>query len=270
MNNFEEYIGEFKNNVEVQNKMKILNINNEQLKDLIKEFTIQCDYDEVLVDLITPWINSINKKQGTNYTNEIPEFHFFEKIEGGLDYLSIPDVYQTEVKPFDNSLKFIQTLSKLNLMENFHIVTSTVSAQHDSKIKQIKEIFPEINIKNVHTTSNKGELSRLNSVLIDDAIHNNMNVVENNSYAYAMILNKSWNKDMKVGKRVKRIDDINDFFKFFPMLVLENYERFINKTHLLVEHLPSSMREQALNSILKNLPQKKNKNKKSTSKKIKK
>lgn len=271
---------------ELMKKLKKNKLNLKDLNNLINNCEINCDYDEVLADLIRPWLlylnknlnnlmneikkeNNINEKislkkinsilnkkifnnnnnnhkdfdknflkefknnilnnKKFNYkTKDVNDFYWFNDIPLGLDFLNIDDIYSF-VEPKKDAIHFLEEIKNNNLLDNFRIVTSTPNQNVLSKSKHIEKYFSKyINPKQVITTNDKTKFSGL-SILIDDAIHNVENAVKKNPFVYAFVLNYTHNLDLKTGKRIIRINSLNEIFQHLPMVILNEYERFQRK-----------------------------------------
>jgi 5'(3')-deoxyribonucleotidase len=227
INNLKEHINnsEFKN--EIKELMKTHHIDLEYLKSLIKTVTIYCDYDEVLADLMSPWVENINKNNGTNWKKkDVVDFYWFDKQPNGKVFLDNPNVYD-EILPKKDAIPFLKTLEKNKLLDNLSIVTATYDKNVESKSKHIQKYFKDY-ISRKHTTSYKWELDYTNAILIDDGAHNVENTVIKNPYAHAFVLDYKHNQHLYTGKRIIRIKSLNEIFNYLPLIVLKNYDRQFN------------------------------------------
>lgn len=74
---------------------KKYNFDDEKLKNLVKNVTIYSDFDDVIVDLFTPWVKDINKRNKTNYKREdVKDFFWFSNIENGMEFIQDENLYQ--------------------------------------------------------------------------------------------------------------------------------------------------------------------------------
>lgn len=204
-------------------------LNENSISQLIQNYKIYCDFDEILVDLITPWLKDINHRNGTLFNREdVDSFHWFDNQKNGLEFLNNDDVYDS-VLPRQEALLFLEKLKELGLLKNLVIVTATNSRNVFSKDKHIEKHFKEyFSHHQVVTTKSKDLLDYSNAVLIDDGIHNVEAVVMKNPYARALILHYKHNESLDTGNRIQRINSLMDFFDLLPLLVLQSYDRFFD------------------------------------------
>jgi len=206
------------------------------------------DYDDWLVDLAGPWLEDLNKQNNTSYVKaDIDNFYWFKNQPGGLNFLEKNnDVYKNVVVR-DGIFDLFVWLEKNELLDNVTIVTSTHPNSYRSKIKHFEEkICAPLNIifqkefgynfpltfeNDFVTTSQKWKLNFNNAVLVDDAVHNVQKVVDKNPYAYAIVVNQSHNQELKTGKRISRLTNINDFFKQLVLISVQSFDRRNNPKH---------------------------------------
>ena len=270
---------------ELLKKLKQNNLNLNDLNNLINNCEINCDYDEVLVDLISPWLKSLNislnniitmfnmndniKVLETTSLNELNElliqefktldkkqydlkflkelkknilknktfdiktkdvtsFYWFNDIPFGLEFLDTKEIYNL-VSPKNDAIEFLEKIKENNLLENFRIVTATPNQNVLSKSEHINKYFGDyVKPNQVITTNDKTKFSGL-SILIDDAIHNVEKAVTKNPFVYAFVLNYKHNENLRTGKRIIRINSLNEVFNHLPMVILNEYERFQRK-----------------------------------------
>lgn len=201
----------------------------DSVNQLIQNYKIYCDYDEVLVELITPWIEDINKRNNASFTNDdVDYFHWFNGVENGLEFLNQDDLYD-QIKPKKEAIIFLEKLKELDLLKNLVIVTATNSRNVPSKDKHIEKYFKDyFSHDQVVTTKSKDLLDYTNGVLIDDGAHNAEAVVIKNPYARALVLHYKHNANLYTGQRIQRIYSLMDFFDYLPLLVLQSYDRFFD------------------------------------------
>lgn len=149
---------------EFENLMKKYNFNDEKLKNLIKNVTIYSDFDDVIVDLMTPWVEDINKRNGTKYKKtDVKDFFWFSNIENGMKFLDNEELYQLKdnkgkdvIKLRSDVIPFFNELKRNDMLGNVVIVTSTFEKNYVSKKKYIKEnLSSYIDPDNIVTTSKK-------------------------------------------------------------------------------------------------------------------
>jgi len=239
INKIKEQVSSSKDKQEIIKLMKKYKINYKELKNMINNLTIYCDYDEVLADLVTPWLKYLNDLNGTNWkSKDVDSFYWFNEQANGIEFLNNRNLYDN-IPIKKGSIEFFETLKKNNMLENLTIVTATVTPTIESKEKHMKKYFKDyINLKKVVTTGSKWQMDYTNAVLIDDGAHNVEDTVIKNPYAHAFILNYSHNKDLYDGKRITRINSLNEFFNHLPLLVLKKYDRFFDpeQKHLREEN----------------------------------
>ncbi len=235
INNLEELVETSKYKDEIISYMKKYDLNINSIKYLIQNITIYCDYDEVLADLVTPWVDNLNNINGTSHTTEdVSDFFWFSKQPNGLDFLQKDDVYSV-VKPTEQASAFLSMLKTNNLLNNFYIVTATENNSVSSKEKHVLKYFSNyLSPPKIITNKYKYMMNYVNSVLIDDGAHNALDTVMKNPYARAVILNYKHNSELYTGKRIMRIDFLLEFFELLPIIVLRNYDRFFDPEQ---EHL---------------------------------
>jgi len=211
---------------------------------LMKNTTLYFDYDEVIADLIGAWLIDINMRNNTNYTkSDVTTWNWFSKQKNGMKFLTdVNDTYKNvKVEPI--IFKFFLALGRNEMINNVTIVTATHPATYLSKIKHFEEKvqapaqlmfqkelginFP-LNFENDFVTTKRKEKLDFyvkNSILLDDGGHNAMSVVEENDYAYVLLLNYSHNEYLQTGSRIKRLHHLEDFFFTLTLTTLEAYDK---------------------------------------------
>ncbi len=233
---------------------KKYNLNDEKLKELIKNVTIYSDFDDVIVDLFTPWVKDINKRNKTNYKREeVKDFFWFSNLENGMEFLQNENLYQLKdenqkdlIKLRKDVIPFFKELERNDMLSNVVIVTSTYEKNYISKKKYIKDNLSNyLDIDNMVTTSKKYLLSFDNAILIDDGSHNVVQTVMSNPYATAFVLNQPHNESLYTGKRIKRINSLKEVLVNLPLTTLRNYDRHFDfeKQYLREETLQIKSRQ---------------------------
>mgnify|MGYP000567775252 CR=1 FL=1 len=233
---------------------KKYNLNDEKLKELIKNVTIYSDFDDVIVDLFTPWVKDINKRNKTNYKREeVKDFFWFSNLENGMEFLQNENLYQLKdenqkdlIKLRKDVIPFFKELERNGMLSNVVIVTSTYEKNYISKKKYIKDNLSNyLDIDNMVTTSKKYLLSFDNAILIDDGSHNVVQTVMSNPYATAFVLNQPHNESLYTGKRIKRINSLKEVLVNLPLTTLRNYDRHFDfeKQYLREETLQIKSRQ---------------------------
>lgn len=219
---------------EFEKLIKKYNFNDEKLKNLIKNVTIYSDFDDVIVDLMTPWVEDINKRNGTKYKKtDVKDFFWFSNIENGMKFLDNEELYQLKdnkgkdiIKLRSDVIPFFNELKRNDMLSNVVIVTSTFEKNYVSKKKYIKEnLSSYIDPDNIVTTSKKYLLRFDNAILIDDGSHNVEQTVMSNPYANAFVLNQPHNESLYTGKRIKRINSLKEVLIKLPLTSLRNFDR---------------------------------------------
>ncbi len=233
---------------------KKYNLNDEKLKELIKNVTIYSDFDDVIVDLFTPWVKDINKRNKTNYKREeVKDFFWFSNLENGMEFLQNENLYQLKdenqkdlIKLRKDVIPFFKELERNDMLSNVVIVTSTYEKNYISKKKYIKDNLSNyLDVDNMVTTSKKYLLSFDNAILIDDGSHNVVQTVMSNPYATAFVLNQPHNESLYTGKRIKRINSLKEVLVNLPLTTLRNYDRHFDfeKQYLREETLQIKSRQ---------------------------
>ena len=135
--------------------------------------TILIDMDDVMTDLLTPWVEYLNDKHDLSvYTSDITAWDmslFFHTLSKEEIYqpLDEEDFWKT-VKPREGAVYY---LNKLCNEYQVYIVTATSLSTIKYKIDHIiKPYFPFINPRNIIISNNKQMIS--GDILIDDNINN--------------------------------------------------------------------------------------------------
>ena len=135
--------------------------------------TILIDMDDVMTDLLTPWVEYLNDKHDLSvHTSDVTAWDmslFFPTLSKEEIYqpLDEEDFWKT-VKPREGAVYY---LNKLCNEYQVYIVTATSLSTIKYKIDHmIKPYFPFINPRNIIVSNNKQLIS--GDVLIDDNIDN--------------------------------------------------------------------------------------------------
>ena len=163
---------------------------------------------------------------------DIDHFHIFNELPLGLNFLEKGNIYLDEnfenpiVKPKPDALKLYKQLDKLGLLEKTYILTSSFPGTEYSKYMYVKKIFPKLADK-IITTKQKGIVAK-GGIMIDDGPHNVQASVIKSDYTYGLILNYPHNLDLATGKRIKRINSLEEVIDYLPLLHLAIYDRLLN------------------------------------------
>ncbi len=182
---------------------------------LYKKLTILVDVDNVLEDLVTPWIAALNKKYNRGIKpSDITAWNietFYEGLSRNQVYspLHTKELWDSLV-PLQDSQKYIKKLK-----EDGHNVILVTSAHPDTipyKISFLKKYFPEIPFKDIIITSHKQMV--IGDVLIDDAPHN----LEGGNYL-GLLFSYPHNKEYNtVGKNIKRVNNWKEIYNIIKNL----------------------------------------------------
>lgn len=133
--------------------------------------TLAIDCDEVLANLVSPWIRSINEAEGDNVCeSDITTWNIGRYFKCGkrvYDYLSY-DLFRN-LPVVENSQRVVKDLMDVY---NVYIVSSATN-NHDSlkaKMEWLEEHFPFIPASNIVLCGNKSIIKA--DYMIDDGIHN--------------------------------------------------------------------------------------------------
>ena len=129
--------------------------------------------DDVLWNLISPWISTINKMYGTNVTdNCITDWKiakFFPTLTAEQVYSPLfADGFWDKMQPPTDGQWFIQQL--LDEGHKVKIVTATFSENVPVKMRRFFELYPMLSWDDITVTSDKQSVK--GDILIDDAPHN--------------------------------------------------------------------------------------------------
>lgn len=239
----------FKNQLE--DIMKDLNLNSNDILNLIQDLKIYCDYDDVIVEFNEKAIEYINQELNTSHTIEditdlamTSNNNFFASNEKRknkfLEFLNKEDLYDKYVLLKEKNINAVKSLK--NIVNNFFILTATIGKGHFSKENQIIN-FLEINLDNIIKTHSKGDVDYTFAVLIDDNISNIDKALEN-PYAFCFLMDKPYNRNYitnnehsqnNLETRVIRIKDLNEIINYLPIIVAKITERHIKKKYLKKE-----------------------------------
>lgn len=136
--------------------------------------TILIDMDDVMTDLLTPWVKYLNDKHNLSvYTQDITAWdmtQFFPTLSKEEIYQPLDEEeFWKTVKPQDGAIHCIKKL----ILEGYQVYIVTATSLNNIKYKIdhiIKPYFPFINPRNIIVSNNKQMIS--GDVLIDDNINN--------------------------------------------------------------------------------------------------
>ena len=139
----------------------------------MNKLTVLIDLDDVLWDLVTPWVDAINFKYGTNVApNTITEWDitsFFPWLTSDQVYSPLYQIGFWETIQTDKySHGFINVLQEDG--HDVKVVTASFFENIDEKMKRMFHLYPMLSRDDVIITTDK-KIVR-GDVLIDDAPHN--------------------------------------------------------------------------------------------------
>jgi len=155
----------------------------------MKKFTILVDMDDVLWNLITPWVTTINEMYGTDVSEDcITDWKiakFFPMLTPEQVYSPLfAEGFWDKMQPVADGQWFIR-----QLLEDGHrvkIVTATFSDNVPVKMRRFLELYPMLSWADVTVTSDKQSIK--GDIMVDDAPHN----LENGDY-HKILVNKPHN-----------------------------------------------------------------------------
>ena len=180
---------------------------------------IGIDFDDVIVDFSSGFINFINNRLGLYIKKEHIVEYEITKI------LNIPKI--EIIKLYDDFYKS-QNFKQLNLIQNsikgiyklaqnndIYIITARNSKFYEETIASIRDIFNS-NIKSIHFTNNNGYrklksdiCNSLNiDIFIDDSLENILDVYKNTT-SKVYVFDQPWNR-YKLPNKVKRIYSLEE------------------------------------------------------------
>ena len=145
------------------------------MREMTRRAVVGCDVDEILSDLLTPWIKWYNKKWKDKLKVENVPWHIEQvvKTECGnkiFDFLKTVDVYQ-DIKPLSGAVPLIKYLLNHEKVDLVLVTTAGGGPiSIPSKAKWLASTFPDLSSRNIIYTSRK-ELVELD-FFIDDSPEN--------------------------------------------------------------------------------------------------
>lgn len=140
----------------------------------MKRLTILVDMDDTIENLLGAWVDTLNKKYGTNVKpDEVKQWDISVAFPS-LDWQSVyepllSDDFWRCVKPIDGASDALKRL----IADGHKVFIVTASAYETLRVKMdyaLFRYFPFLNWNDVIITSNKQMIK--GDVLIDDGIHN--------------------------------------------------------------------------------------------------
>lgn len=178
--------------------------------------TILIDMDDVMTDLLTPWVEYLNDKHDLSvYTSDITAWDmslFFPTLSKEEIYQPLDEEnFWKTVKPQEGAVYY---LNKLCNEYQVYIVTATSLNNIKYKVDHIiKPYFPFINTRNIIVSNNKQMIS--GDVLIDDNINN--------------LLGGKYDKIL-----FSRPHNYNYLPKDYPIVIADGWEDCYKKIHKIV------------------------------------
>jgi 5'(3')-deoxyribonucleotidase len=220
-----------------------LNINSISISpnEIFKGTTVYFDFDDVVADLTTPWLDFINKEFNSNFTKKhVTEWGFFDKVAsyvspsnpsftiseikdsifGFLD----SDIYKS-IKP-NNSI--IDVMKKLNdLGFNLKILSAGLNVD---KLLFIEKYLPFLEPQKSFIFSVDKSIVR-EGILIDDRKENCESFVDLCDISYSLMIKTFANSDAITNKRISS-HDVDNFDSIFNTIVDNSIDLFKRKTNL--------------------------------------
>lgn len=182
--------------------------------------TIICDLDDVLWDLVIPWILYYNNKYNDTIKyedlveynlNNIPQItdkdKFFNVLEQDEFYDFMKKIQDKKV--IDKNNKLIYNIKKYGF--EFYVATSSMPNHSDKKISTFLSLYPTINPNEVIIIENKSLLN--GDVFIDDKPETLLKVLNKNKSA--LTLKKPWTE--KFYDNHKYLTNLLLFDKFYDI-----------------------------------------------------
>ena len=191
---------------------------------------ILLDMDDVMVDLIGPWLDYLNNKHGSNISKDdvfcwdmnecvLPKLlecdaeeniHIFEP-------LFIPEFWDN-VKPLEGA---VDAIKELNEKHSIYIATASHHNTFGPKIEKcLLKYFPFISEKQIICIYRKELIDA--GILIDDNYDNIEKFALSSGNKSGILMNAPYNKDMSIKNtplwnKVFRVDNWNDIIRFFNL-----------------------------------------------------
>lgn len=166
---------------------------------------IALDMDEVLCDLLTPWLKWINKQTGEDLTHDkIISFRMADHTKLGINadlFIQTPAPF-LKLKPIKGAIKGVRYL--ISKGYKIKIVSAAHSNVTTAKTNWLKDHLPEIQKEDIFFRYNKFTVDA--DVLIDDHIRN-LEAWPTRSICFDRPYNKAWQ-----GERVKSWEEIKELF----------------------------------------------------------
>jgi len=158
---------------------------------IMDRLIILCDLDDVLWDLLNPWIGRLNAMSGEKYCpKDITAWdisQFYPTLTKGVVYSPFREkTFWEKVHPMPHSREVVKKI--LEDGHKFKIVTSTHYNNATLKMTRFFELFPELSWKDLTITTDKQAVQ--GHFLIDD----NPDNLIGGSY-YKILFDRPHNKD---------------------------------------------------------------------------
>lgn len=180
------------------------------------ETIILVDMDDVMIDLVTHWVETLNNKYGTSVkTQDINNWQFTRFFSS----LTSEQVYEPLIKKdFWKSIKPIEEVQQyLKMLHNegyqIYVCTSTNWKNVKFKVKYVlNKYFDFIPWENVIITANKQMIKA--DFLIDDGIHN----LRGGDYK-KLLFNKPHNKSVDTnGTDIVRVNNWKEIYNYISVM----------------------------------------------------
>jgi 5'(3')-deoxyribonucleotidase len=173
------------------------------------------DIDDVVADLIKPWlswynwqyVDNLKKKSITDW--DISQFTVPSCGEKIYDFVHDPRVYNL-VKPIKGAKKVIN-----NLRKNGHrVIYITAANRHNGGVKLKWLNSHGFNVKHEDYIESKDKSTTYGDLFFDDGWHNISNSIAEEAYLYT----QPWNEKYEYNKRVRNWTDIEKVCKITGLL----------------------------------------------------
>lgn len=102
---------------------------------------VSLDLDNTLVNIMTPWINYGNQKDGTKYSIDDIDHYSHPFLMKHFDYIETP--FFDNISPIDGAIEFVRELQS---DYDVQIVTHTFEGHRESKLNFIKNHFGDLKV----------------------------------------------------------------------------------------------------------------------------
>ena len=225
-------------------KIKLSDLNEEQLKDFNKNF------DEKMN----------NFKMSVNRRFILQDRQIIDKIDFNNSTVIYNRVF-SDIKPNREMVEFLNSLQGTKIIEGAHILTNSAPETHTSKVEMVKSLFPYLKLI---TTGEKDQVvlneGLLFKMLIDDHLGNCLKVVQKDDNVSALMPDlehnqKEHNNNFETGERIIRVDmDKKDsLLESFILTSLKHINKIMRKnldSKLMPDYLVDLAKEVKYNNSI--------------------